>query len=157
MNKKEVKVFDAYSVKDSDEKYYKELGIPSYALFDYHNQILRKDGTIKPLYNSIAPNCIKPLEQNIVTKTKYELDDKEQVVLSMLKHSVKKAKDLYDSCERKYNKYEHLLISSLPIEDTLYDGEYWKCNLSPVGRCIYKIDSSGESVCVFCGEPEERK
>ena len=157
MNKKEVKVFDAYEVDYEDKKYYESLGIPSYSLFEYHNQIVRKNGTVKPKYSSRVLKPIKPLDKNLVIKIKWELDPIEKETLSMLKSSVKKAKDLYDSCERKYNRYERLLISSLPIEEDLYDGDHWGCELSPIGRCVYKIDSSGESICVFCGEPEERK
>ena len=48
MNKKEVKVFDAYSVEDEEEKYYSDLGLDDYYLMEYHNCVLRKNGTIKP-------------------------------------------------------------------------------------------------------------
>lgn len=158
MNKKEVKVFDAYDIDEKDKQYYYDLGLNDYYLMEYHNCILRKNGTIKPtgsFTKHLKP--IKPLDKNLVTKIKWELDSIEKETLSMLKSSVKKTKDLYDSCERKYNRYERLLIDSLPIEEDLYDGDEWDCELSPIGKCIYKIDSSGESVCVFCGEPEERK
>lgn len=158
MNKKEVRVFDSYSVTSEDKKYYYNLGLNDYNIMEYNNSILKKNETIKPIgsyRNNLKP--IKPLDKNLITKIKWELDPIEKETLSMLKSSVKKAKDLYDSCERKYNRYERLLIDSLPIEEDLYDGDEWDCELSPMGRCIYKIDSSGESVCVFCGEPEERK
>lgn len=75
----------------------------------------------------------------------------------MLESSVRKSKDLYNSCKRKYERYERLLINSLPVEVDLYNGEEWDCELSPIGRCIYKIDDCGELTCIFCGEPEERK
>ncbi len=158
MNKKEVRVFDSYSVTSEDKKYYYNLGLNDYNIMEYNNSILKKNGTIKPI-GSFTKHLkpIKPLDKNLVTKIKWELDSIEKETLSMLKSSVKKAKDLYNSCERKYNRYERLLIDSLPIEEDLYDGDEWDCELSPIGRCIYKIDSSGESVCVFCGEPEERK
>lgn len=42
MNKKEVKVFDAYSVEDEDEKYYSNLGLDDYGLMEYHNCIFKK-------------------------------------------------------------------------------------------------------------------
>lgn len=157
MTQKEVKVFDLYSVTKEDKKYYEELGIPTYCLDEYHNQIVKKDGTVKPKYSSKVLKNIKPLENNITTKVKWELDSTEGETLSMLKNSVKKSKDLYDSCKRKYERYEHLLVGSLPIEDKVFEGERHKCNLSPIGRCIYKEDASGEYECVFCGEPEERK
>lgn len=158
MNKKEVKVFDAYSVKDEEEKYYSNLGLDNYYLMKYHNCVLRKNGTIKPtglFTKHLKP--IKPLDKNLVIKTKWELDPIEKETLSMLKSSVKKSKDLYDSCKRKYERYESLLIGSLPVEEDLYDGEEWDCELSPIGRCIYKIEDCGEPTCIFCGEPEERK
>lgn len=158
MNKKEVKVFDAYNINKEDMDYYIKLGLNHFNIIEYHNCILKKNGTIKPT-SSFTKHLkpIKPLDKNLVTKIKWELDPLERETLSMLKSSVKKSKDLYDSCKRKYNRYESLLISSLPIEEDLYDGDDWHCELSPIGRCVYKIDSSGESVCVFCGEPEERK
>lgn len=158
MNKKEVRVFDAYSVKDEDEKYYSNLGLDCYDILEYHNCILKKNGTVKPsgsLTKHLKP--IKPLDKNLVIKTKWELDPIEKETLSMLKSSVKKSKDLYDSCKRKYERYERLLIGSLPVEEDLYDGEEWDCELSPIGRCIYKIEDCGEPTCIFCGEPEERK
>ena len=158
MNKKEVRVFDFYSVTSEDKKYYYNLGLNDYNIMKYNNSILKKNGTIKPIgsyRNNLKP--IKPLDNNLTTKTKWELDPIEKEVLSMLKNSVKKSKDVYDSCERKYNKYLKLLISKLPTEKELYDGDSWDCNLSPIGKCVYKQDDSGEFVCIFCGEPEERK
>lgn len=93
MNKKEVKVFDAYSVKDEDEKYYSNLGLDSYDILEYHNCILKKNGTVKPsgsLTEHLKP--IKPLDKNLVIKTKWELDPIEKETLSMLKSSVKNLK-----------------------------------------------------------------
>lgn len=158
MNKKEVRVFDSYSVTSEDKKYYYNLGLNDYNIMEYNNSILKKNGTIKPtgsFTKHLKP--IKPLDKNLVTKTKWELDSTEGETLSMLKNSVKKSKDLYDSCKRKYERYEHLLLGSLPIDDKIFEGERHKCNLSPIGRCIYKEDSSGEYECIFCGEPEERR
>lgn len=158
MNRKEVKVFDAYDIDEKDKQYYYDLGLNDYYLMEYHNCILRKNGTIKPtgsFTKHLKP--IKPLDKNLVTKTKWELDSTKGETLSMLKNSVKKSKDLYDSCKRKYERYEHLLLGSLPIDDKIFEGERHKCNLSPIGRCIYKEDSSGEYECIFCGEPEERR
>lgn len=158
MDIKEVKVFDSYSVTNEDKKYYYDLGLSDYEIMEYNNSILKKNGTIKPIYSYRNTfKSIKPLDNNLTTKTKWELDSVEKEILSMLKSSVKKSKDVYDSCERKYNRYIRLLLNQLPIKDELYDGNFWKCDLSPIGRCVYKQDNSGEFVCVFCGEPEERK
>ena len=107
MNKKEVRVFDSYSVTSEDKKYYYNLGLNDYNIMEYNNSILKKNGTIKPtgsFTKHLKP--IKPLDKNLVTKIKWELDSIEKETLYMLKSSVKKAKDLYDSCERKYNRYE---------------------------------------------------
>ena len=146
MKQIKVKVFDAYSVSDSDEKFY----YANIDIFDYHNQIIRKDGTIKGKF--------KPLEHNLIEKIKYELDEDEQLTYKMIKDTTKKAKDLYDSCKRKEDKYKKLLVSKININEDLYDGEKWKCDFSPVGHCIYKYDENGSQYeCIFCGEPEERK
>lgn len=159
MNKIKVKVFDAYEVEDKDKKYYEDLGINTngFDLFDYHNQIVNKNGFINlhTKYGKLKP--IKPLEKHLVEKDKYELDELEKITMKMLKDNTKQAKDFYDSCKRKQNKFESLLIQSLDIDKDLYGGDRWDCNLSPLGYCIYEEDECGESVCIFCGEPEERK
>ena len=85
MIQKEVKVFNLYSVTEEDKKHYEELGIPTYCLDEYHNQIVKKDGTVKPKYSSRVLKNIKPLENNITTKVKWELDSTEGETLSMLK------------------------------------------------------------------------
>ena len=158
MNKIKVKVFDAYEVEDKDKKYYEDLGINTngFDLFDYHNQIVNKNGFINPhtKYGKLKP--IKPLEKHLVEKDKYELNDLEKMTFKMLKDNTRQAKDFYDSCKRKQNKFESLLIQSLDIDKDLYDGDRWDCNLSPLGYCLYEYDE-GEYCCVFCGEPEERK
>ena len=159
MNKIKVKVFNAYLVEGKDKDYYKDLGINTngFGLFDYHNQIVNKNGMLKPRtkYGKLKP--IKPLEKHLVEKDKYELSELEKITLKMLKDNTRQAKDFYDSCKRKQNKFESLLIQSLDIDKDLYNGDRWDCNLSPLGYCIYEEDECGESVCVFCGEPEERK
>lgn len=144
MNKIKVKVFDAYSVSDSDEKFY----YANIDIFDYHNQIIRKDGTIKGKF--------KPLEHNLIEKIKYELDEIEKMTLKMLKDNTKQARNFYDSCKRKQHKFESMLIQSMDIDKDIYDGDRWDCNLSPLGYCLYS-DDEGEPICIFCGEPEERK
>ena len=161
MDIKKVKVFDAYSVEESkDEDYYKDLGINinGFGLFDYHNQIVNKDGFIKPhtKYGKLKP--IKPLEKHLVKKDKYELNDLEKMTLKMLKNSTEQAKNLYDSCKRKQNKFEDLLIQRINTNKEIYHGDKWDCNLSPLGYCLYEYDEcGGDYICIFCGEPEERK
>lgn len=146
LKKTVVKVFDAYSVSDSDEKFY----YANIDIFEYHNQIIRKDGTIKGKF--------KPLKHNLIEKIKYELDEYEKLTFKMMKDTTKKAKDLYDSCKRKEDKYEKLLISKICDNEDLYEGDKWECDFSPVGHCIYKYDEGGNQYeCIFCGEPEERK
>lgn len=163
MNRKEVKVFNAY-VEVKNEKYYRDLGLSSTDLFDYHNQIVRKDGTVKPnsdaKWKKLKP--MKPLPEDIETKFKYELDSDEKMTLSMLKSSTKNAKDLYNSCKRKESKYydmlEHKFLDNYGNEfDQIFYGDKWDCHLSPFGYCLYHYDGGGEPTCIFCGEPEERK
>lgn len=150
MKTKKVKVFDAYSVSDSDEKFY----YANVDIFDYHNQIVDKHGMVKSNSQSkLKP--IKPLPENLVEKDKYELDDVEQATLKMMKSTTKQAKDLYDSCKRKQSRYQSLLISQITGEYTVYNGDN-NCSLSPLGHCIYKFDGN-DYTCIFCGEPDERK
>lgn len=151
MKTKKVKVFDAYSVSDSDEKFY----YANIDIFDYHNQIVDKHGMVKSNSQSKS-KPIKPLPEDLVEKDKYELDDAEQATLKMLKSTTKQAKDLYDSCKRKQSRYESLLLSQITDEDGIYNGDRNDCSLSPLGHCIYKYDGN-EYSCIFCGEPEERK
>lgn len=157
MNLKEIKIFDAYSVTDKDRNYYYDLGLSDSNIFEYHNAILRKNGTIKP--NNSCNNylkAIKPLDDNIKITTKWELDEVEKELLAMLKNSAKKAKDVYDSCERKYNRYQRILFNSLALDTELYEGKFRNCNLSPFGKCVYKRNQYNEFICVFCGLLEEK-
>lgn len=150
MKTKKVKVFDAYSVSDSDEKFY----YANVDIFDYHNQIVDKHGMVKSNSQSKLKS-IKPLPENLVEKDKYELDDVEQATLKMMKSTTKQAKDLYDSCKRKQSRYQSLLISQITGEYTVYNSDN-NCSLSPLGHCIYKFDGN-DYTCIFCGEPDERK
>lgn len=157
MKKRKVKVFDAYSVElAEDEKYYESIGVLD--IFDYHNSIVNSKGMIKPNKNASWKKLkpIKPMDKHLVEKDKYELDDLEKMTLKMLKDNTKQAKDFYDSCKRKQRKFECMLVQELDINEEIYDGERWDCNLSPLGYCLYS-DEDGESTCIFCGEPEERK
>ena len=156
MKKIKIKIFDAYSVED--EEYYKSLGINEDDLFEYHNQQINAKGLVNPKHhykNRLKP--IKPLQHDIKEYIKYELEEDEKETLQMLKNTMNQAEQLYDSWKRKYHKYETTLIEKLDIDVNIYEGDYWECKLSPVGRCLYTEDFYGESVCVFCGEPEERK
>lgn len=161
MDIKKVKVFDAYEASFNNKSldYYKSLGLSSSDLFDYHNQILGKNGLVKPCSRAKWRNLnpIKPLEEDLVEKDKYELDNLEKMTLKMLKDSTKQAKDLYDSCKRKQHKFEDMLIQNIDIDKDIYNGDKWDCNFSPLGYCLYSYDESGEPCCIFCGEPEERK
>ena len=70
MNKKEVKIFDAYSVDDEDKKYYLDLGLDDYHLMEYHNCILKNNGTIKPsgpFTKHFKP--IKPLDKKMIIES----------------------------------------------------------------------------------------
>lgn len=156
MKKIKIKVFDAY-IEAKDEKYYKDLGLEGFDIFEYHNQIVNKKGLVFPKKEwkkSLKP--IKPLPQNIVEKDKYELDEEEKLTYKMFKDSTKKAKDIYESCKRKEEKYKSILLSKIDTDEEIYGGEDWDCNLSPIGKCLYHFDGN-EYSCIFCGESEERK
>lgn len=142
MNKQIVKVFDAYSVENDD--YYKDQGISSWALWNYDNHVVDKNGMVDKKF--------KPDPKHITEKPKYTLDMVEQQTLSMLKSSEKKAKDLYESCSRKYTRYMQLILMKQFPNEELYFGDAWDCPLSPFNHCIYSGDE-----CIFCGGPEERK
>ena len=158
MDIKKVKVFDAYEAHHNHWKYYKDLGISDYNIFEYHNQIINKNGLIKPGSKMKGLVPIKPLEEDLVEKDKYELDELEKMTLKMLKDNTKQAKDFYDSCKRKQSKFEHMLIQRINTDKEIYGGDHWDCNLSPFGHCLYTFDEGGgEYCCIFCGEPEERK
>lgn len=155
MKKIKIKVFDANNV--SNKEYYKQLGLNIYDLEKYHNQILNNKGMIKPKKNNLGiTKLIKPLDEDLEERFKYELDKDEKLALSIMKNNLDQAEKLYDSAKRKYHKYLNTLIEKLDIEE-VYDGEDWNCSLSPFGKCLYHQDSSGEYLCIFCGEPEERK
>lgn len=152
MKKIKVRVFDAYK-NYSNQDYYKSLGC--YDIFDLHMKIVDKDNCIK-----LNGTKIQIRDEDITEVDKVEFDYIERDALKMFKSSTEKARDLYDSCLRKEKRFKNILLeaacSSLGIYD-VFEGEKWKCDLSPFGHCVYHSDESGESVCVFCGQPEERK
>lgn len=150
MKQVEVKTFNAYKASDNgNEEYYSSQVKGYFNIFDYHKCIIRKkDGTIFGKF--------KPKEEDIEVSVRYELDKCEQLALSMFKDSEEKAKQLYDSCKRKREKYESDLVNSLKLYDEIYEGEYHECSLSPLNKCIYHFDGN-EYECIFCEQPEERK
>lgn len=153
MNKIKVKAFDAY--KNSSAKDYYQSLLGNKSIYDFHMKIVDKNNCIK--CNGIK---IKVRDEDILEVDKYELDSVENDALKMFKSSTEKAKDLYDSCLRKEKRYKSLLLEevcNLLGKDDIFEGEKWKCDLSPFGHCVYHSNESGESVCVFCREPEERK
>lgn len=156
MDKKEIKVFNAY-IEPEDEEYYKKANYRLNDLFKYHNQEIDSDGYVRPwkIYRWYLPALI-PSENNIKTITKYCLDEKEIELLEMYKQTKKQLYDLLASINHREEEYKKALYRKLPYK-YLFEGEYWECNLSPFGRCLYTLDSSGEPKCIFCGEPEERK
>ena len=139
MNTKKVKIFNAYNCDRLDDP------------FKYHNCIVKKNGKIK--------DNITPLDEEIVEKEVWELDDEERAVLQMLKSSVEQAKDIYDSALRKQRRYENILIQKVCDEMKIDVCDIFlsnnKCDLSPIGKCAYYCDCG--PTCIFCGEPEERK
>ena len=153
MNKKEVKVFNAYAVEN---EYDNILGKNNVHLFEYHNRPINKDGFVEPSkeFKNKLPK-LKPLDKHIVVKDKYVLDDSEKLALSILKHNSKSMYQLYDSAKRKERKYITSLYEQL--NQNLFEGEKWDCYLSPFGYCLYTFDEYDEPTCIFCGEPEERK
>ncbi len=156
MKKIKVKVFDAYSV---DDEYKDILGIDNGFIFEYHNQIVGKDGFVHPRkhWKDKLP-AFKPLPEHLNLVVRYELDDEERQTLSMLKSTEDQLKKIYDSAKRKRLKYKKLLLNKVVREnDDIFEGEQWECKLSPFGHCIYHYDEGGEISCIFCGEPEERK
>lgn len=145
MQHKQVKVFNAYNAIDNDRLY----NLTEDSILDLNNKILDKN-------NKVNKQFI-PDNEDIIELTKYELDKEEKDVLSMLKNNIEQLEKLLDSSKRKYNRYKTTLINKLDIQDELYKGDFNICNLSPFNHCIYKLDESNELVCVFCGEPEDRK
>ena len=87
----------------------------------------------------------------------YKLTDFEQDTLNTIEKFIEQAENHLDYLKKSKAHFEAMLLDSIDDEESLYDGEYWECEHSPLKRCIYKMDDSGELICIFCGEPEERK
>lgn len=157
MKKKKVKVFNAYGDKD---KYYEEQGIVGFDKFEYHNQPIKPDGTVDPnstWRDSLKP--IKPLEEDVVEKIKYEFNKDELDEYKRLKKMTLRMQRVYEKCREKENDYYRKLINKIAKEfpdKHLCGGDKWECWLSPIGHCVYENDGD-ECICIFCGEPEERK
>jgi len=88
---------------------------------------------------------------------KYKLSEFEQDTLNTIDKFIEQAENHLEYLRKSKAHFEAVLLESLDTDETLFDGEYWECEKSPLKRCIYKIDDGGEMVCIFCGEPEERK
>lgn len=158
MIRTETKVFDGYEA-DRHINYYVNQGIKDFLIFEYHNQPVGDDGLVKPKkgWGSLKP--IKPKEEDVIIKHKYKLDYTEKSRLSTLDKQIERTERLVDKLKDKKHKLEEEILD-IVLQDfnyeSIYEGDYWDCHLSPVGHCIY-TDDFGEPECIFCGEPEERK
>ena len=86
----------------------------------------------------------------------YILTKKEKIIYDNLKNRKKELEKELSYIKNKIFDFEsNILTKFFPGED-IYDGEYWDCKNSPFNRCIYKYNQ-GDYICIFCGEPEERK
>ena len=157
MKKTELKVFNAYEA-DKNIRYYEKFINFDY-IFHYHNQPLDKDGFVHPdcTWGSLIP--IKPKENDLEIRYRYKLEQEEKEKLSALDKQILETQDTIDRLKRKKEELEDEILQEV-IKDfdyeSIYEGDYWECHLSPVGHCIY-TDDFGEPECIFCGEPEERK
>ena len=50
MKQVKVKIFSSENIDDNKSTYYQKLGIPSYSLYEYENQIVNKQGYVKRRY-----------------------------------------------------------------------------------------------------------
>lgn len=41
--------------------------------------------------------------------------------------------------------------------DDLSISTFWECTASPIGWCVYDYEKDDGEMCLFCGDPEERK
>lgn len=147
-----LKLFDAFV---NDLTYYEKEYKLNYDLLieAYHNQKVDNHGNVKPIKKYKNLPIIKAQPDDIKDLIKYELDNMERTTLSMLKDTEKQLYELHNSAKRKRERYESMLLEQ--FEDC-YNGDYNECKLSPLNRCLYKFDGN-DYVCIFCGEPEERK
>lgn len=83
----------------------------------------------------------------------YEFDRDEEMAYSMFASSTEQARQLYDSCLRKENRYKRLLLDSVD-KDAVFDSR--SCDVSPFGVCCLKSSDDGVERCVFCGREKER-
>ena len=148
MRVSKVKVFNS-NIREEDLQYYTDLGLDKQMLNICNNKILNSKGTIKV---KGVPTFI-PLEHNLILKDKYELVKDEQSALQMFKSSEKQASDMLDSCKRKRERFEKLMIElacqklEIDVNDT-YIGNV-DCDFSPLNKCVY-VDGK----CIFCGGDE---
>lgn len=146
METKIVQVFNANTLTEQDLQFYKEQTDLDIKLF--HNQQVNKQGYVKYNYNNSITK-IKTLPQNIVDKEIIVLDDFEHATYTMFKHNTDKARDLYDSCKRKQDRFQNMLLQKLTKLNNLSIGTV-DCDISPIGKCICNLDSDSNG-CIFCG------
>lgn len=146
METKIVQVFNANTLTEQDLQFYKEQTDLDIKLF--HNQQVNKQGYVK--YNLITK--IKALPQNIVDKEITVLDDFEHATYTMFKHNTDKAKDLYNSCERKQDRFQKLLIHKLTGIKNPFICRNTTCDVSILEKCVCDLDNdSNINKCIFCG------
>ena len=151
MNKSKVKILDLSILSNKQYQKYKNR------LKDSHNKSLHIYDLDKQI---ITNNHIKGIlidDQDTVETIKYELTNTEKKEYTKIKKNIIKYSSLLKNEQDKLKYFENNIINNLNINENLYEGEYWNCCLSPIGRCIYHMDNNGELSCIFCGEPEERK
>ena len=53
---------------------------------------------------------------------------------------------------------QRFISSKLPLYKNLVFNLFWDCPTSPIGGCVYDMDSNmRDDECIYCGEPLERK
>jgi len=69
-----------------------------------------------------------------------------------------------NTLKRRKNKVQKALLlaatAHLKPRPKRFDIGGWKCELSPIGHCVYDSDAECEAVdggCLFCEEPNERQ
>lgn len=146
-----VKVFDAYFYDKEGDEYYRQFDLGWHSLFDFHNQIVDKDG-----YVSDGPLKIKPRPQDMKEVTRFEFDDMERKNYKIHQDTIKMYEDKLKQAEKDLTKWMEEAIKLTGFSpDGCYLGD-WDCELSPFGICVCRWDGNDET-CIYCGEPDERK
>ena len=143
MNIIKVKVFDVYKNNDTEEYYKSWIGDRN--ISDFHMAVINKDGFVK---NDGIKLFIR--SDDISEIDKFVLDDAENGARQMLHSSTKKAKDVFDSCLRKEERFDELLLDkickSINIGNVCLPKKDTCCNISPFGYCV----CVPEGKCIFC-------